>query len=287
MPHDGEEFTIAHVAAKTSTRHEPGWDSSPVSDRYAAAVRARRAELREQRLALTGGHRAELRTVLALSRLDAARRAASELTALGREARRHIARAGRADRRALPDRLVAAVAAITERVLGGWARAALPAVRRIATERGLSVSLRLSRLEEPVATRPVVAGLPPVEPPDRMLRAVLSGPGWWRVALLPVAGVPALGGAGPAVTLTFAALVVAVTLGISWVAADRERLNRWVVDAVAAARVALDAELGRRSLELERVAGAELDAAVARRRAAVEAELRLLVAGGGRTDVDR
>ena len=38
-------------------------------DRYADAVRARRAELRAERELLGGGHRGELRTALALSRV--------------------------------------------------------------------------------------------------------------------------------------------------------------------------------------------------------------------------
>lgn len=256
-------------------------------DRYADAVRARRAELRAQHLRLRGGHRTELRNVLALAKIAAVRQAASELAALAREARRAVEQAGRADRRALPGHVANAVDAIAERVMRQWEGEALPAIRRIATERGLPV-----HHVEPVAalsraTRPVVS-LPAVEPPERMLRAVLSGPGWWRIALVPAAGVPVLGGADPLVTLVCSAVLVAVALWLSRVAADRERLRRWVVDVVAAARTALDAEIGRRALELEQVVGAHLDVAIDRQRAAVEAELRLLAAAKGRSpDVDR
>ncbi|MDT7710743.1 MAG: hypothetical protein QOG20_6350, partial [Pseudonocardiales bacterium] len=47
-------------------------------------------------------------------------------------------------------------------------------------------------------------------------------------------------------------------------------------ELLAAGRVALEVDLARRLLELERSLGATLDAAVARRRAALEAELRSL-----------
>jgi hypothetical protein len=64
-------------------------------------------------------------------------------------------------------------------------------------------------------------------------------------------------------------------------AADRARLRRWGADVVAAARGALETELSRRLLEVERVAGAELDDAVDRQRVAVDAELRALAPASG------
>ena len=45
-------------------------------------------------------------------------------------------------------------------------------------------------------------------------------------------------------------------------------------------RTALDTELARRAIEVERLAGAELDELVARRLARVDAELRELAPGG-------
>jgi hypothetical protein len=64
--------------------------------------------------------------------------------------------------------------------------------------------------------------------------------------------------------------------------ADRARLRRWGADTVAAVRGALETELTRRLLEVERLAGAELDDAVDRRRVVVEGELRALAPGSGR-----
>jgi hypothetical protein len=60
------------------------------------------------------------------------------------------------------------------------------------------------------------------------------------------------------------------------VAADRARLRRWAAEAVSTVRTAVDTELARRALELERVAGAALDEAVAGRRAVLDAELQAL-----------
>jgi len=60
------------------------------------------------------------------------------------------------------------------------------------------------------------------------------------------------------------------------VAADRVRLRRWADEVVATVRAALDTELARRAIEVERVAAAELDDLVARRLTRVDAELRAL-----------
>ena len=49
---------------------------------------------------------------------------------------------------------------------------------------------------------------------------------------------------------------------------------------MATVRAALDTELARRAIEVERVAGAELDELVARRLARVDVELRALAPGG-------
>jgi hypothetical protein len=55
-------------------------------------------------------------------------------------------------------------------------------------------------------------------------------------------------------------------------------LLRCVDETLRAARSAFEADLGRRLLELERSAGADLDAAAARRRAVVDVESRKLTA---------
>ena len=50
----------------------------------------------------------------------------------------------------------------------------------------------------------------------------------------------------------------------------------WAAEVVSTVRTALETELAYRVVELERVAGAELDEAAERRRAEVDAELRAL-----------
>src|SRR5690349_15460978 len=65
-------------------------------DRYADAVRSRRAELRETRALLLGGHRAELRSCLAGCRVSASAELATVLADFGRELRHHADRADKA-----------------------------------------------------------------------------------------------------------------------------------------------------------------------------------------------
>jgi hypothetical protein len=131
--------------------------------------------------------------------------------------------------------------------------------------------------------------LPPPDPPAGTVRALLTGAteGTWRLALLPAAalpavGLPALGGRSAvplAAGLGLALLVAALRARRS--AADRTRLRRWGVETVAAVRGALETELSRRLLEVERLVGAELDDAVDRRRIVVDRELRALASGRG------
>jgi hypothetical protein len=258
----------------------------PVPDRYADAVRARRAELRSVRTLLLGGHRVELRHCVTASRLAASAELADALAGLGRELRHHAARAGRAGRAALPATAGSAVDRLVGHVVARWAVVLVTGLRRVAAPRcppGLT--------PWPVDTDPVVAlvvrrpsvALPGPDPPAGSMRALLlvTG-GTWRLALLPAAvlpavGLPALGGLAvlpPALGLGLALLVVGVRA--HRVAADRVRLRRWADESVATVRVALDAELARRAVEVERVAGAELDELVARRLAWVDAELRAL-----------
>jgi hypothetical protein len=139
--------------------------------------------------------------------------------------------------------------------------------------------------------RPVVT-LPAPDPPPGTARALLTGAtaGTWRVVLLPAAvlpavGLPVLGGRTVlplAVAVGLALLVAAVQARRT--AADRARLRRWGAEVVATVRGALDTELARRLLEVERLAAAELDDVTARYREAVDAELRALASGpvGGR-----
>jgi hypothetical protein len=250
-------------------------------DRYADAVLARRRELRELRERLAGGHRGELRSCLALSRIAAAGDAAGSLAGLRREAAEHVRRGDRPARARLPEQVTAAVDAVATAAAGRWAGALGPPLRRIATERGLAVEPGWSRLPAPRAPGPPPPAEPPV-PGSMLLAGVVEGAALGRLALLPLAalpllGLPALGGpalAPLAVGVGLAALVAASRARRT--AAERDRLHRRVEQIVGAAAAAIEADLDRRLVELERGAVAALDAAVLRRRAAVDRELALL-----------
>lgn len=250
-----------------------------MSDRYADAVRARRAELRAERAALAGAHRVELRTELALARLAVTDLVAAALRQLAREARARIATADRAGRDRMPADIAIAVAALAAAVDAELSGELAPALRRIAGVRAL---------EMPEGWPAVPAARPPVvddafaRPRTPLLTGALEGITVWRTALVPIAalpllGLPVLGGpalAPLAIGAAAAALVVAVRHRRAQV--ERTALARAAEEAVATARALLDADTGRRILELERSAGAELDHAVLSRRAVVEAELREL-----------
>jgi hypothetical protein len=257
-------------------------------DRYADAVRARRAELRGVRALLVGGHRVELRHCLTASRLATAAELTAALAGLGRELRHHATQADRAGREALPALAGAAVTLLVDRVVAGWAVAVLAGLRTVAAPRcAPGAPPWLTDVPDPlvalVTCRPSVA-LPGPDPPTGAARALLEGVtgGTWRLALFPVAvlpavGLPALGGRAvlpPALAIGLGLVVAGVRA--HRVAADRARLRRWADEVVVTVRTALDTELARRAVEVERVAGAELDELVAQRLAWVDAELRAL-----------
>ncbi|TWF77569.1 hypothetical protein FHX44_113481 [Pseudonocardia hierapolitana] len=250
-------------------------------DRYADAVLARRRELRELRERLAGGHRGELRSCLALSRLSAARDASASLAGLRREAAEHVRRGDRAARDRLPEHVTAAVGTIAAATAARWAAELGPPLRRIATERGLALEPGRPRMPAPRPPGPP----PPPGPatPDRTLLAgMVDAAALGRLALLPLAalplaGLPALGGpalAPLAVGVGLTALVVAARARRT--AAERDRLQRRVEQIIGAAAAAIEADLDRRLVELELDASAALDAAVLRRRAAVDRELASL-----------
>lgn len=250
-------------------------------DRYADAVRARRVELRARREQLTGGHRHELRSALALSRLGAADEAAALLAGLAGEVRAYVEGADAVARRRVPALVGAALDQVVPELHAAWAAAVRPAVRRIATERGAVPEPGWPRPPGPGPLRPAAAPAP-VGTARAMLADVVHGAVLWRLvlpllAVLPLAGLPAFGGPvlAPLAAAT-AVVVVAAAVRSRRAAVDRARLHRYTADVLAAARAALDADLARRVLELDRVAGAALDVAVARRRHDVDAELRLL-----------
>lgn len=274
--------------------HDPAADITAADpaprDRYADAVRARRRELRQARALLLGGHRAELRGGLAAGRLAASAELAATLGALDRELRRYVDRADRGARGALPELVGAAVGRLLDGAGDRWASTILPGLRRVAALRGLpahwSVAAARGPLDPTTATllrRPAVT-LPAPEPPPGTGRALLAGAteGTWRLALLPAAvlpavGLPAVGGRSvvPLALGVGLALVLGAVRGRR-VAADRARLRRWGTEVVAAVRNALETELSRRLLEVERLAAAELDDAATRRRTEIDDELRAL-----------
>jgi hypothetical protein len=63
---------------------------------------------------------------------------------------------------------------------------------------------------------------------------------------------------------------------------QRAVLRRGVEEMLAAGRAAIDGDIGRRLLAVERAAAGELDAAVGRRRAVIDAELRALTPASSR-----
>ncbi|SHK81563.1 hypothetical protein SAMN05443637_112162 [Pseudonocardia thermophila] len=249
-----------------------------MTDRYADAVRARRAELRAERAALGGAHRAELRTELALARLAVAELVAVAARQLVREVRERVAAADRTGRARLPadvERAVHAIAAAVDDHLTGELA---PALCRVAGSRGLTLPPEWPAV--PPGRPPVVDPIAPARTP--LLVGALEGLTAWRTALLPLAALPLLGLpvlGGPALApLAIGTAVTALVLAVRHrrVLAERAALLRAAEEAVAAARALLDADVSRRLLELERSVGAELDEAVARRRVGVEAELREL-----------
>ncbi|GEL19649.1 hypothetical protein [Pseudonocardia asaccharolytica] len=240
-------------------------------DRYADAVRRRRAELRAHHLMLTGGHRAEIRAACAQVRVALAADVARTVAELARQARGYVDCPDRAVRHRLPALLAAAADEARADLRARIAALVLPALRRIAAQRGVLGAL--VSLPGGAPGRP--GGLPGPEPLPglgRVLAASGSG-GFWRLAVLPAATIPVL---GLPVGLGLVLLVFVLVARQRWVAAERARLHRWSADAVAEVHGGLDTELGLALLDLEQRAGVLLDAAVAARRTEIEAELQAL-----------
>jgi hypothetical protein len=253
-------------------------------DRYADAVLTRRRELRALRERLAGGHRGELRSCLALSRIAAVGDASGRLAALRREAAEHLRRGDRAARAALPSHVTAAVAAVGTAAAARWSAELGPPLRRIATERGLVMEPGWPRL--PAARTPGPPPPEPAPPGPALLTGVVEGAAVGRLALLPLAalplvGLPTLG--GPALAPLAAGVTLAALVTVArarWTAAHRDRVRRRVEQILTAAAQAVEADLDRRLVEVELSAATALDRAVLRRRAAVERELALLAADG-------
>jgi hypothetical protein len=249
-------------------------------DRYGDAVRARRIELRAEQGPLSGTHRAELRAELALARIRATDAAAAALTDLAREARSHVGHPDRAVRRSLAARLPTALDQVAGQVHAAALAAPAPALRRIAASRHLDLGPRWPAL--PLPRLPLLDGAPPGPARAPRLAGAAEGLAVWRVALvvlaaMPLVGLPVLGGQGLApVAVGIGAAAVAVAVRFRRLGVERAVLQRQVDVVLAEARSALRIDVERMLLELERSAAAELDAAVERRRTAVEAELLAL-----------
>lgn len=253
---------------------------SAMPDRYADAVRARRAELRASYQQLVGSHRVELRAELALSRIETAAAAGVAWARLAREIRAYVDGGDRAGRARLPVLVAAAIEAVTETVLANWAADLRPGLRRIAGVRALPVDRAWPVIPRPRRPAPVPAMPEPVR--GSPLLGAVDGAAMWRLMLLPLGvvpllGLPVIGGLALAPLVACAGVVgVAVAIRSRRVALERVALRRCTEEVLATGRAALDAEIGRLLLELERVAGAELDHAAARRRDAIAAELGCL-----------
>lgn len=244
-------------------------------DRYADAVRARRAELRAARDALPG-HRAELHTALALARLAATEELAAELARFGVQARAYLDRSGRRERDRFPTLVLDAAGDLRR-----WAAAhrdvtVRSAARRVAFRRGLAV--------EVPAADPPGAWRPPAPEPARPPWSLLAS--GCRTALLPAAGLPLLGlpvtspsAVAGATGLGVAAVLLAAAHHVA--AADRLRLRRWCDGMVAALRADSDTALARLLLATEQAAGAAIEVAAIRRRAEVDGELARLAPRSG------
>ena len=251
-------------------------------DRYGDAVRARRAELRGEQGPLSGTHRAELRAELALGRVVATDAAAAAFADLARAAGAHAAHPDQAVRRALHARLPAAFDAAAEQVHAATVAALRPALRRIAAARRLDLGPAWPAVQAP--RLPLLDRAPPAPARAPRLAGAAEGLAVWRVALvllaaMPLVGLPVWGGsalAPAAVGLGAAGVTVAVLTRRGRV--ERAVLQRHVDALFAQARAALRVDVERTLLALERTAAGELDAAVERRRAAVEAELLALAA---------
>lgn len=245
---------------------------------FAAAVRARRAELRAAVPGLSGGHRTRLRTELTLVGLEARQRLGAGLAIVAEEGTRWIAHSATIDRSTLPAAVQHALSTVVGSAHAGADSMARTVVLRVAG-RALAVVPGVLLTTSPARREPPVR-LP--DPPRRLP--------WWRSAcrgstgvprlllvLTPSCGVPVAGGRG--------SLPLAVGLGVAGVVAfalwqsrsgERERWRRWLAGCVEHARLAAESELTRLLLLREQEAAETLDAAIAVRRAAVEAELRAL-----------
>ena len=160
-------------------------------DRYADAVRARRAELRAELASLAGTHRAELRAELGLARIVATDGAAAAFADLSRDVAAHTGHPERAVGRALPACLPAALDGLATRVHTATLAQLAPALRRIATVRRLDLGPAWPTLPPP--RLPLLAGKPADRVRAPRLAGAAEGLAVWRVAFVVLAAMPLVG----------------------------------------------------------------------------------------------
>jgi len=248
------------------------------SDAATAELRARKARL----LAMRDGGRAErlaqLRGDVQRARIDLLHTAGSLVRAVSVALRADIDRAGRRDLPALPERM---------NELAGGAATDLDTVvdRRLAELVGRAGTDLL-----PPAPFPPSDPLPAPEPrhrgiEDRMMVIVgaSAGVGLGRLAVAPLAMVPALDIATIPITLTLGGAAAWWLAGARRLVADRAHLRQWASDSTAHLRSQLEQRVLGRILETEAVVSARVVAdsrtaalAVDEELAGVDAEARRL-----------
>ncbi|WP_345380530.1 hypothetical protein [Pseudonocardia yuanmonensis] len=249
--------------------------------RYAEALRARRSELVAALAECDGRHRARLRGDLALVRL----RGTADLTASLRDLRTLSAPWITGPRSSLPEVLEPAIGRASAALLARSRSDAEAAVRRAAGRMLGPLPLPRELIPRPVPAPTVVAGLP--DPPGRVgwLDALLragSGAGLVRLALVLVAGAPALGlsvaGGRTLLPLAIGAAVAATVLLARRrrAAVEREQWGYWLDIALRDAEAATVSALSALLIDLERRSTELLDRTAGERRTALAAELRSL-----------
>ena len=252
----------------------------------AGALCQRRDELAAERRAGGRGWQVRLRGELQRARVESLHDVAGQVRSAQSWFRRAADGAGRDGLGRLPYQLDAALQLISTRVTAGLeqrlSRVAGTALAELFTPAELgAVRAELARLggvHPPIVLRPPQRRPAGVE--DRLLvvMGVSGGLGAGRVAALPLAGI---GGLGAAAGLIVFPVSVALGLGAGWWmararrhAADKAHVKQWLADVFAEARSAMDHVVAEQLIDAEQQLSLALDAALGRRVAAIEDELR-------------
>ncbi|WP_137723886.1 hypothetical protein [Prescottella subtropica] len=251
------------------------------NDTGTVELRARRARLVAARDGGRVERSAELRAEVQRARMDLLHEAGARVRAVAATARAEIDRAGRVELRDYPVRMAE------------LSRAAVADVDAVVSPRLADLAVRAGTSDlPPAAAPPIELGFAGPEPrhrgvEDRVMVVVgaSAGVGLGRLAVTPIAMVPALDIATIPVTL---ALGGAAAWGIARsrrLAADRAHVRQWAAEATAHLRAQLEQRVLGRILETEAAVGARIlaDGRAAgltadEELAAVDAELRRLAA---------